>query len=123
MITRHADSIYMVVNAGCADKDLLHLNAQLKSDRWRGKDVRIQNLSDTHSLVALQGPQAVAQLLKGLDSFSVRGDLLAFLLVSAAQVSTWHRQLVRLLECSGRIWTGCRFWALSLACSLGAPFL
>ena len=53
MITRNEDHIYMVVNAGCADKDMAHFKVQL--EKWKGKDVRIKNLSDNWSLVALQG--------------------------------------------------------------------
>lgn len=35
MITRNEDHIYMVVNAGCADKDMAHFGEQLK--KWKGK--------------------------------------------------------------------------------------
>lgn len=59
MITRNADHIYMVVNAGCADKDLAHLNANLQ--RWKrdGKDVALVNLSERNSLIAIQVPIAL----------------------------------------------------------------
>lgn len=39
MITKNADHLYVVVNAGCADKDLLHLNTQLAKWKKNGKDV------------------------------------------------------------------------------------
>jgi glycine cleavage system aminomethyltransferase T len=35
MITRNEDHIYMVVNAGCADKDMAHFAAALQ--KWKGK--------------------------------------------------------------------------------------
>jgi aminomethyltransferase len=35
MITRNDDHIYMVVNAGCADKDMAHFKQQL--EKWKGK--------------------------------------------------------------------------------------
>ena len=60
VITRNASHLYVVVNAGNRDKDLAHMHASAKT--FKG-DVRVEeNL--THSLLALQGPKAVAILRK-----------------------------------------------------------
>ncbi|ORZ36802.1 hypothetical protein BCR44DRAFT_1498569 [Catenaria anguillulae PL171] len=54
------NELYVVSNAGCADKDLAHIHAQLAEFTSAGdKDVRVQ-VMDGHSLVALQGPTAVS---------------------------------------------------------------
>ncbi len=66
MITRNADHIYMVVNAGCADKDMAHLRQALAT--WKGKEVRIRSLSEQWSLIALQGPEAASVLAKAIGS-------------------------------------------------------
>jgi hypothetical protein len=45
MVTRKQDHIYMVINAGCKDKDLKHLGAKLKEFNEKNKaDVRIEEL-------------------------------------------------------------------------------
>lgn len=54
MICKHADHLYVVVNAACYDKDLAYLN-KIASNFG---DVKIQNLYKTHALVAIQGPKA-----------------------------------------------------------------
>lgn len=50
--------IYMVLNAGCADKDLEHINAQLSQ---HSGDVEL-TVHDDRSLLALQGPRAAEVL-------------------------------------------------------------
>lgn len=50
--------IYMVLNAGCADKDLAHINTQLAQQTG---DVQL-TVHDDRSLLALQGPKAVSCL-------------------------------------------------------------
>ncbi|KAI9148533.1 hypothetical protein H9P43_010131 [Blastocladiella emersonii ATCC 22665] len=56
------DSLYVVSNAGCADKDLAHIRAHLAEFTAGGKrDVAVEVLAD-HALLALQGPTAVAAL-------------------------------------------------------------
>ncbi|KAI8822449.1 uncharacterized protein EV422DRAFT_398827 [Fimicolochytrium jonesii] len=50
--------LYVVSNAGCADKDLAHIRAHLKDFQNKGGDVDVKVLEDA-SLVALQGPEAV----------------------------------------------------------------
>lgn len=57
LVTNRGDHFYVVVNAGCFDKDMVHLKAQLA--KW--KDVKITHLAD-RALVALQGPAAEAAL-------------------------------------------------------------
>lgn len=59
VVTRVADDeIYLVVNAGCREKDLAHLNKHL--DTYKG-EVRME-VHDDRSLLALQGPQAATVL-------------------------------------------------------------
>ncbi|KAJ1569498.1 hypothetical protein HK096_002922 [Nowakowskiella sp. JEL0078] len=62
-VINHQDesAYYVVSNAGCADKDLAHINAELEKFRNKGGDVSV-DVIDTHSLVALQGPKAVEVL-------------------------------------------------------------
>ncbi|MQL75371.1 hypothetical protein Taro_007746 [Colocasia esculenta] len=58
------DHIYLVVNAGCRDKDLAHIGAHMEAFRAKGGDVS-WHIHDERSLLALQGPLAapVLQLL------------------------------------------------------------
>lgn len=60
------DEIYMVVNAGCRDKDLAHFDEQLKKARSAGKDVTLR-VMDERALLALQGPKAAAVLQALVD--------------------------------------------------------
>lgn len=55
--------IYMVLNAGCRDKDLVHFNAELA--KFAG-DCSMTVLDD-RSLLALQGPKAVETLQPLVD--------------------------------------------------------
>ncbi|KAF9961017.1 hypothetical protein BGZ72_005140 [Mortierella alpina] len=61
IICKHQDSLYVVSNAGCADKDLAHIRAHLKTFQNKGGDVDLKIIDD-HALVALQGPKAAAVL-------------------------------------------------------------
>jgi len=56
-----ATEIYLVVNAGCRDKDLAHLGKHLAAAKAKGLDVGM-TVHDDRSLLALQGPQAAAAL-------------------------------------------------------------
>ncbi|KAG0499439.1 hypothetical protein HPP92_003676 [Vanilla planifolia] len=58
------DHIYLVVNAGCRDKDLAHIGEHMESFKAKGGDVS-WHIHDERSLLALQGPLAapVLQLL------------------------------------------------------------
>ncbi|KAK9864651.1 hypothetical protein WJX84_008674 [Apatococcus fuscideae] len=60
------DEVYLVVNAGCREKDLAHLNEQLKKYKDGGVEM-IQH--DDRSLLALQGPAAmeILQPMTDLD--------------------------------------------------------
>jgi len=46
----------VVVNAGCKEKDISHMRAHLHSEKWSGKDLRMEVLD--RSLIAIQGPKA-----------------------------------------------------------------
>lgn len=62
VVTRVADdNVYLVVNAGCAEKDLKHIGAHLATAQTAGKDVAMTVHSD-RALLALQGPKAAAVL-------------------------------------------------------------
>ncbi|MEN9544844.1 MAG: glycine cleavage system aminomethyltransferase GcvT [Pseudomonadota bacterium] len=61
MITRrgpeHGNDLFVIVNAGCKDADITHLNAQI------GSRCSVQPLPE-RALLALQGPQAVEALAR-----------------------------------------------------------
>eukprot|EP01133_Synstelium_polycarpum_P017680 gene17680-21079_t len=59
MVTNAGDFLYVVVNAGCADKDIAHIRATMAAFVARGKDVTLE-LMDQHSLIAVQGPRTEA---------------------------------------------------------------
>jgi aminomethyltransferase len=64
MVTRHADHLFVIVNAACKDADFAHLQAHLRGD------TRAEMLDDL-ALLALQGPQAavvLARLAPGADA-------------------------------------------------------
>ncbi|KAJ2910087.1 hypothetical protein GGI21_001229, partial [Coemansia aciculifera] len=68
IITQQRDSLYVVSNAGCADKDLAHLLKHVKIFQDQGADVEVLKIDD-HSLIALQGPmsQKALERLVGVD--------------------------------------------------------
>ncbi|PPR80692.1 hypothetical protein GOBAR_AA40026 [Gossypium barbadense] len=55
------DHIYLVVNAGCRDKDLAHIEEHMKAFKSKGGDVS-WHIHDERSLLALQGPLAAPVL-------------------------------------------------------------
>eukprot|EP00252_Welwitschia_mirabilis_P018223 TRINITY_DN40508_c0_g1_i1.p1 TRINITY_DN40508_c0_g1~~TRINITY_DN40508_c0_g1_i1.p1 ORF type:complete len:411 (-),score=76.60 TRINITY_DN40508_c0_g1_i1:157-1389(-) len=55
------DHIYLVVNAGCRDKDLAHIESHMKAYKAKGGDVN-WHIHDERSLLALQGPLAPSAL-------------------------------------------------------------
>ncbi len=64
MVTPREDHIFVVLNAGCKDKDMAHIRKQM--DAWNAKHpsanpVKMEYL-DKRSLVAIQGPTAAAAL-------------------------------------------------------------
>ena len=58
MVTNAGDHLFLVVNGACKDQDLAHLRQHLSAD------CTIEHLTE-HALLALQGPQAAAQLPPG----------------------------------------------------------
>ncbi|KAG0228537.1 hypothetical protein BGW41_003397 [Actinomortierella wolfii] len=70
IITKHQDSLYVVSNAGCADKDLAHIRKHLANFQNKGGDVDLKIIDD-HSLIALQGPKA-APVLEALVGKSLQ---------------------------------------------------
>ncbi|KAN0032267.1 hypothetical protein ACTFIV_006148 [Dictyostelium citrinum] len=65
MITNAGDSLYVVVNAGCADKDISHINEKIKEFKSinSSNDVSMELLGDL-SLIAIQGPATESILQK-----------------------------------------------------------
>ncbi|ORX45548.1 aminomethyltransferase mitochondrial precursor [Hesseltinella vesiculosa] len=61
IIMQQEDSLYVVSNAGCAEKDLAHIRKHLTLFQNQGGDVDFKIIDD-HSLIAIQGPKAAAAL-------------------------------------------------------------
>lgn len=75
MVTKVTDDhIYLVVNAGCRDKDLAHIGAHMESFKKKGGDVT-WHIHDERSLLALQ----VKENIKNL--FVIWDFLVCFVLV------------------------------------------
>jgi len=62
IITNRGSHIHLVVNAGCADKDIAHLSNQVRKQQSQGLDVQLERLD--RSLLALQGPLSESILAK-----------------------------------------------------------
>lgn len=77
----NTDYLYVVSNAGCADKDLPHMQNAAEEFRNKGKDVTVEVLP--YGLIALQGPKMVQALQPGL-SFDL--SKLPFMVNSEAEV-------------------------------------
>ncbi|XP_043102758.1 aminomethyltransferase, mitochondrial [Puntigrus tetrazona] len=56
--------LYVVSNAGCADKDSAHMQARLQEFKAAGHDVDLEFMEE--SLIALQGPSMARVLQKGV---------------------------------------------------------
>jgi len=52
MVFKYEDHVYMVINAGCKDKDLAHMRKVL-SEEFSGKDVKLTYEEATDALVAI----------------------------------------------------------------------
>jgi aminomethyltransferase len=79
--------VYMVVNAGCREKDLAHLGEHLAAAKAAGKDVALA-VHDDRALLAVQGPKA-AEALASLGVATAGGapfDLSKFYFGSFARV-------------------------------------
>merc|ERR1719258_463960 len=64
VITSYEDHIYMVINAGCADKDLAWINDRLAgfNSREGSGACHIEVMTQDRSLLAVQGPEAEKHL-------------------------------------------------------------
>lgn len=58
------DYLYVVSNAGCADKDLPHMQNAAEEFRSKGKDVTVEVLP--YGLIAVQGPKMAEALQPGI---------------------------------------------------------
>ncbi|KAG5465698.1 hypothetical protein CUR178_00410 [Leishmania enriettii] len=65
IVTKMADHLFLVLNAGCKEKDVAHMEAVLREGAMKGADVQLVPLE--RSLVALQGPKAAAILSEFMD--------------------------------------------------------
>jgi aminomethyltransferase len=73
MITLKPDHIYMVINAGCKEKDMKHLYEQLLLfNQKNGSDVSIEEFSKQYELIALQGPLAAQVKNKKIHKISTK---------------------------------------------------
>jgi len=57
--------LYIVSNAGCADKDLAHMRARVDEFKAKGKDVTLEVINN--GLIALQGPEMMKALQPAID--------------------------------------------------------
>lgn len=65
VITKVNDEhLYLVLNAGCREKDLAHIHKHLDAFKSKGGDVQF-TIHDDRSLLALQGPAAAGVLKRG----------------------------------------------------------
>eukprot|EP00461_Guttulinopsis_vulgaris_P000124 UN00124 len=84
MITKRENDLYMVLNAGCKDKDMAHIKQHLEKFNAENaaEDAVEMTYHDDRSLVALQGPKAVKVMQKLLPDF----DFVHFPFMGAAEV-------------------------------------
>ena len=75
------DKLFVVSNAGTCYRDL----EQLRSEAWEGLQISFQ--SESHSLVALQGPKAVQALLPVLDKDEDRAAIRTLPFMTAKHAS------------------------------------
>lgn len=89
VITRVAeDNLYVVVNAGCVDKDLGHFNKYLDAFKAKGGDVTLETHRD-RSLLALQGPAAKDVLQAMTDTDLTKLYFSMFQYISLGGVPVW----------------------------------
>lgn len=70
VVSKYEDHVYMVINAGCKDKDLAHMKAVLDSE-FKGKDVTMTYKESDDALIAVQGPKA-ASIIEGITGVSFK---------------------------------------------------
>jgi len=80
MITNRGSHVFMVVNAGCAYKDIPHLKKHAAAFNSKGLDVQVEQWD--RSLLALQGPKA-----EGVLQSLVKYDLSKMPFMSAQEIS------------------------------------
>lgn len=68
IITNSGNYIYLVTNAGCIEKDQQILQQAID----KVKDVNIEYISSSHSLIAVQGPSAASILQEGIKSYELK---------------------------------------------------
>lgn len=79
IVTKMEDHLFLVLNAGCKDKDVAHMRSVLEEGPMKGADVQLIPLE--RSLVAFQGPMAASILSKyvedvpGLDFMHCRQNV------------------------------------------------
>lgn len=92
IINKTPEYLYVVSNAGCADKDLKHLQDRLKAVSG-DLDVALEVLEDK-ALLALQGPKAAAVLQSG-----VQGDLSKMFFMRTDVMDVFGIKDVRVTRC------------------------
>ncbi|KAB7497682.1 Aminomethyltransferase, mitochondrial [Armadillidium nasatum] len=68
-VNNNQEYLYVVSNAGCREKDLKHMENNIKKFKSMKKDVDIEVLED-YGLVALQGPKA-SSVLKKISNYDL----------------------------------------------------
>eukprot|EP01134_Creolimax_fragrantissima_P005686 CFRG5686T1 len=76
VVTNAGDHIYMVANAGCAEKDLEHIRGELKEFNDGGVDLEVMH---NYSLIALQGPKAAEALSRHVETSEINLDRIPFM--------------------------------------------
>ncbi|XP_038149980.1 aminomethyltransferase, mitochondrial [Cyprinodon tularosa] len=84
--------LYVVSNAGCADKDSAHMKAKLAEYKAAGFDVDLEFIDE--ALVALQGPTMAQVLQAGL-----KGDLSKLTFMSSTLVTVFGIPDCRVTRC------------------------
>jgi len=70
ILANAGDFVYVVVNAGCYDKDMVHIRQMENNWQRDGKDVKVQDWSG-RCLLALQGPSAEKVLQNYVKNFNL----------------------------------------------------
>lgn len=73
VVSKYGDHVYMVINAGCKDKDLAHMKSVLESE-FKNKDVKMTYKESDDALIAVQGPKA-AHIVEGITGVSFKKQL------------------------------------------------
>ncbi|KAI0563015.1 aminomethyltransferase [Gracilaria domingensis] len=68
IISNLGDSIGMVINGACKDKDIAHIREHMQAANASGMDVSLQIIDD-HELLALQGPSAMTVMSELVPDF------------------------------------------------------